>query len=398
MLVHPAGRLGGVLLAFRYAYTILRSPRLLAVNVQLSEAAAVHVPSAVIEEGSRGGGFIVTVAELLFVGSATLVAMTLIACCVWTVGELYNPLDEIVPRTGLNDQVTAVFALFETVAINCWCCPPVKVTVPGVNFIEVTTAVSTKLAAELFKVAAICTLELLVADVTCTVKVSLLDPAGTVTEDGAEMETVELFAYPSEMFAPLPVAGPLRDMVHEVEPGTLTVDGEQDTLDSVGPVDIAPPVAITVIACAPLETAMAPDTEIAGLEAVFDSVAFTTASCPSVSASVFVAHIMQLSRPADELLQVRVLLPVLATDPTVTLKLEKSEGEYVKLHSIPAIELPPFAMDKGNDMAEPAAAEVPPRLNATPCPLTAAHKPKMAAPKTTIRCQRDSITCVTKPP
>ena len=67
-------------------------------------------------------GVIVTVALALFVPSATLVAITLTACVADTTGAVYNPLVPIVPRLGLNDQVTDVFDDPETDAENCSRC------------------------------------------------------------------------------------------------------------------------------------------------------------------------------------------------------------------------------------------------------------------------------------
>ena len=39
----------------------------------------------------------------------------------------------MLPIAGLRDQVTAVFDVLETVAVNIWVCEGVSVTVPGVN-------------------------------------------------------------------------------------------------------------------------------------------------------------------------------------------------------------------------------------------------------------------------
>jgi hypothetical protein len=54
------------------------------------------------------------------VESATLVAFTV---TVWELviepGAVYRPVLEIVPTAGLSDQVTAMFVVPVTVAVNC---------------------------------------------------------------------------------------------------------------------------------------------------------------------------------------------------------------------------------------------------------------------------------------
>jgi hypothetical protein len=39
----------------------------------------------------------------------------------------------MLPTAGFSDQVTAVFEVFATVAVNAWACEDVRVTLPGVN-------------------------------------------------------------------------------------------------------------------------------------------------------------------------------------------------------------------------------------------------------------------------
>jgi hypothetical protein len=66
----------------------------------------------------------VTVAVADFVVSATDVAFTLaVETLVTLAGAVYRPPVESVPRP-VNDQVTAVFAVPVTVAVNCWVPPP----------------------------------------------------------------------------------------------------------------------------------------------------------------------------------------------------------------------------------------------------------------------------------
>ena len=39
----------------------------------------------------------------------------------------------MLPTAGLSNQVTAVFDVLETVAVNAWVCDGVRVTLPGVS-------------------------------------------------------------------------------------------------------------------------------------------------------------------------------------------------------------------------------------------------------------------------
>lgn len=67
--------------------------------------------------GETVGGLTTTLARALFVGSATLVAVTVALVELVTVGAVNKPLLEIEP--ALADQVTDVFELFVTDAENC---------------------------------------------------------------------------------------------------------------------------------------------------------------------------------------------------------------------------------------------------------------------------------------
>jgi len=66
-----------------------------------------------------------------FEGSATLVAVMVTD---WlkliTEGAVYNPFDKL-PTDGFKDQVTDVFALPVTVAVNCVLCDAVRVEFVG---------------------------------------------------------------------------------------------------------------------------------------------------------------------------------------------------------------------------------------------------------------------------
>ena len=65
--------------------------------------------------------------------SATLVAVMVTDCAVLiTEGAVYNPLDKL-PSEGVMDQVTEVFALPVTVAVNCLLCDAVRVAFEGLT-------------------------------------------------------------------------------------------------------------------------------------------------------------------------------------------------------------------------------------------------------------------------
>ena len=48
-------------------------------------------------------------------------------------GAVYSPVAEMLPTLGLIDQVTAVFVVPVTVAVNCWVWPAVSVTLGGLT-------------------------------------------------------------------------------------------------------------------------------------------------------------------------------------------------------------------------------------------------------------------------
>jgi hypothetical protein len=78
-----------------------------------------------------------TIAESLFVVSATLVATTL--CVPLAAGAVYRPVLEMVPAAELpptipsTDQVTAVFDVFSTVAENCCVAPGSRLALLGLT-------------------------------------------------------------------------------------------------------------------------------------------------------------------------------------------------------------------------------------------------------------------------
>ena len=67
------------------------------------------------------GGARTTLALAEMAGLATLAAFTVIDCPAGIdEGAVYNPLAEIVPTAGVNDQVTAELAMPVTLALKVW--------------------------------------------------------------------------------------------------------------------------------------------------------------------------------------------------------------------------------------------------------------------------------------
>jgi hypothetical protein len=72
------------------------------------------------------------------VGSAALVAVTVTFSRLRiSTGAEYSPFDEIVPAFGFNDQLTAVFDVLDTDALNCCSSDPVTVTELGLTVTEI---------------------------------------------------------------------------------------------------------------------------------------------------------------------------------------------------------------------------------------------------------------------
>ncbi len=92
------------------------------------------------------GAVTVTVAEADFVVSATEVATTVTIVEAVTVGALKSPVLEIVPAEA--DQVTEVFVLPVTVAVNCWVPPEGTVAEVGERETAITLLTVTTTAAE----------------------------------------------------------------------------------------------------------------------------------------------------------------------------------------------------------------------------------------------------------
>src|ERR1019366_1849272 len=96
----------------------LEAPPTVAISCWVWEA--VRVAESGVNEIVTGG-LSVTVALADFVGSATLVALTVTA---WGLaieaGAVYRPAAVILPTSGLSDQVTAVLPVLVTVAEKLW--------------------------------------------------------------------------------------------------------------------------------------------------------------------------------------------------------------------------------------------------------------------------------------
>ena len=90
------------------------------------------------------GGKSVTSALDDFVGSATLVAVTVTVWVLETVdGAVYRPLLERVPIAGFIVHVTLALANPVTVAENCWLCEPYSVAVGGLTAMDEPSTLTT---------------------------------------------------------------------------------------------------------------------------------------------------------------------------------------------------------------------------------------------------------------
>src|ERR1035437_7473150 len=86
------------------------------------------------------GGVIVTLAVACLLVSATLVAVTATISEPGSAGGAeYKPPLEIVPTAGFSDQVTAVFAVPVSVAVNCCVCLAERTAAPGETCTEMGT-------------------------------------------------------------------------------------------------------------------------------------------------------------------------------------------------------------------------------------------------------------------
>ena len=80
------------------------------------------------------GGFKVTIAVADREGSATLVAVTVIACVLLMVaGAMYKPVLEMLPTAGSTDQVTSLLLVPVMVTVNCRLWPPYKIVPAGLT-------------------------------------------------------------------------------------------------------------------------------------------------------------------------------------------------------------------------------------------------------------------------
>ena len=126
---------------------VFDAPVTVAVNCCVCELLNVAVPGVTVTDI----GVMVTVAVAVFVGSAWLVAVTVMVCCDATVdGGVYTPVDALIDPgdpPGI-DQVTAVFDDPVTVAVKvCVCVGPI-VAVGGAT--ETDTGVSVTVAVPVF--------------------------------------------------------------------------------------------------------------------------------------------------------------------------------------------------------------------------------------------------------
>jgi hypothetical protein len=128
-------------------------PVTLAVNSWVPMVGTAALVGLILIRTTRAA-IIATLAEADFVGSATLVAVTVATAGEGTfAGGAYSPLAEIVPHAGPSQptpvtvQVTAVFDVPVTFPRNCWALPTVIVALFGLTVIATGVAVTVRVAA-----------------------------------------------------------------------------------------------------------------------------------------------------------------------------------------------------------------------------------------------------------
>ena len=119
------------------ATALLNPPAVVTFTLAADDVPGITVPGASGETETEKSGVPVmeTVALADFVGSATLVAVTVAVVPEVTFGAVYRPALETVPAVA--DHVTEVLALLVTVAENC--CVPPDTTVVEVGEMETAT-------------------------------------------------------------------------------------------------------------------------------------------------------------------------------------------------------------------------------------------------------------------
>lgn len=140
--------------------------------------------------------------------------------------------------------------------------------------------------------------------------------------------------------APPAGAAPLNVAVQEVEPGVLSVEGEQDRPDTVTGTMIVraiePPDPVSGKSSPAAEVAREPVMPMDADAAPGASTAFTDPSVPPAIVVAFMPKTMQLVCPGPVVPQDTVLPAAVAALPAVTDKEAISAGAYVKVHCMPA--------------------------------------------------------------
>jgi hypothetical protein len=179
----PAVEMAPTLGASDQVTAVFVVPLTVAVNCCVWELDKVALAGLTDTETPPAGGLSVTAAVPVFVVSAALVAVTVTVCVeVMLEGAVYRPAVDIVPTFGVSDQVTAVFVVPLTVAVNCRVWELVKVALAGLTDTETPPAggLSVTVAVPVFVVSA----ALVAVTVTVCVEVML---EGAVYRPAAEI-------------------------------------------------------------------------------------------------------------------------------------------------------------------------------------------------------------------
>lgn len=288
----------------------------------------------------------------------------------------------IVPAEA--DQLTALFVVPETVALNCCCCPGASTTEAGVTETLIDAAGATcnwtvfdvPLSAAP-TVTACGVLQLL----TPTWKFALVALPGTVTVDGAD--TVA-FTDDVLMLTGAPPAGaaPDSDTAHAAEPGTtidvgLHVRFARDGVAALPVMLILAPVAVTDMPdpSGAAANAFVNWTDAFWVDADEDTLSVTVATVPLCILFRLLAPISRQVYEPVPATQSNVLPAPDAAAPADTFMLLKTDAGYAIVHCAPAGPPPEGALNvSGRLTVEPAAAEPSASPSVMLCPSTTAGR------------------------
>jgi hypothetical protein len=316
-----------------------------------------------------------TVAVSNLVLFATLVARTV---TIWRDvtddGALYSPVDEMVPRDGLIDQVTDLFVAPSTTAVNRRIWPAVRFALDGLTTTLIPDCVNTLTDVVFVKpkaVAVIRTDVAAVAEFSRSVNGRLVDPAGIVRLDGIVTLAPEV-EKPSETVYPVDGAAAVKDTAHCDEPGACITAGLQLIDDKATErmilIEDPDPIPLTRPAVGEAPTMLSSWIELDVAVELEEILNVAVAIVPVAITVLFTPKTIHLWRPAAIVLHLMLFPLALATEPMATETLLKSAGEYANVH-ITLLVCMLFAVNvTGIDIKVPGCPESDPSDKLIDCP------------------------------